>query len=98
MVKGTWIDPSAGWLYGFPKIMPDYVTNVKQWLLDNGYPQSEIDNGGMRYRTWVDGWTDMKPELSDEIKRLKKKNMKLQKKLKVAQDRIAYLVQINKGI
>ena len=58
--KVTYIDPPSGWRYGFPKILPDYVINVKAWLLDNGYPQSEIDNGGMRYRTFIDnapkGW------------------------------------------
>jgi len=48
----TWIDPPSGWRYNFPKILPDYVVNIKLWLLDNGYPQAEINNGGMHYRTF----------------------------------------------
>ena len=54
MSKVTYIDPPSGWKYGFPKILPDYVINIKQWLINNGYPQEEIDNGGMHYRTWID--------------------------------------------
>ena len=37
------IDPPSGWKYGFPKELPTGVVNVNEWLVDNGYPQKEID-------------------------------------------------------
>ena len=48
------IDPPAGWKYGFPKPLPDGVENIKEWLLENGYPQREIDLCGKHfyYRAW----------------------------------------------
>jgi hypothetical protein len=42
-------DPPSGWKYGFPKEIPYEVEQnqgTRQWLLDNGYPQSEIDACG----------------------------------------------------
>tara|TARA_R100000687_G_C6427641_1_gene154102 strand:+ start:412 stop:726 length:315 start_codon:yes stop_codon:yes gene_type:complete len=56
MAKVKYIDPPDGWLYGFPKVIPREINEeeVEAWLLDNGYPKGEIDNGGMRYRTWVE--------------------------------------------
>lgn len=27
------IDPPSGWLYGFPKPIPDDVKDVKEWLI-----------------------------------------------------------------
>ena len=48
------IDPPGGWLYGFPKPIPASVVNVKEWLVENGYPQSEIDSMGEHFycRYW----------------------------------------------
>jgi hypothetical protein len=55
------IDPPAGWRYGFPKVIPENVGNVKngeksviEWLLENGYPQREIDSLGdnLHCRYW----------------------------------------------
>lgn len=40
--KIKYIDPPSGWKYGFPKQIPDDVTDVKDWLVKNGYPESEI--------------------------------------------------------
>ena len=40
------IDPPSGWKYGFPKVLPDDVTNTMKWLVENGYPQAEIDACG----------------------------------------------------
>ena len=56
MAKVKYIDPPNGWSYGFPKVIPQEINEdeVKTWLLDNGYPKAEIDNGGMRYCTWVE--------------------------------------------
>lgn len=49
-------DPPAGWKYGFPKPLPDEAVvevnenigvsdtfDTKAWLVENGYPQEEID-------------------------------------------------------
>ena len=49
-----WIDPPSGWRYGFPKIMPDGVTDIHKWLVENGYPQEEIDKMGEHFycRYW----------------------------------------------
>ena len=42
----TMIDPPSGWQYGFPKVLPDGVTNVKKWLIEQGYPKKLIDELG----------------------------------------------------
>ena len=51
------IDPPNGWLYGFPKQLPDNTSDVKAWLVENGYPQSEIDAYGEHFycRYWESG-------------------------------------------
>ncbi len=52
----TMIDPPSGWRYGFPKPIPeDQLGRTREWLVENGYPQSEIDALGDRfyYRCWV---------------------------------------------
>lgn len=50
------IDPPRGWRYGFPKEIPDNVPNVMSWLVENGYPQSEIDACGDHFYCsyWID--------------------------------------------
>jgi len=50
----TMIDPPSGWKYGFPKPIPDKVENVLEWLVSEGYPQSEIDACGKHFycRYW----------------------------------------------
>ena len=40
------IDPPSGWRYGFPKAIPQDVTDTQKWLVENGYPQQEIDACG----------------------------------------------------
>lgn len=40
------IDPPSGWKYGFPKELPQDVKDTKKWLVENGYPQHEIDSCG----------------------------------------------------
>lgn len=53
----TYIDPPGGWQYGFPKIIPqEAFGNVRLWLVENGYPQSEIDSYGKYFdcRYWTD--------------------------------------------
>lgn len=39
----TYVDPPSGWRYGFPKFFTEQPQDFNKWLLDNGYPQSEID-------------------------------------------------------
>ena len=53
MKKVTMIDPPSGWKYGFPKVY-DNKDNIplEEWLLNNGYPQYEIDNVGVKYCRW----------------------------------------------
>jgi hypothetical protein len=45
MIK-TYIDPPQGHRYGFPKVLPDDVTDTCAWLVTQGYPQSLIDEMG----------------------------------------------------
>ena len=54
MAKLHYIDPPAGWKYGFPKVVPEGVTDTIAWLLENGYPQHEIDACGKHFycRHW----------------------------------------------
>jgi hypothetical protein len=44
------IDPPSGWLYGFPKAIPEKDRHrVLAWLVENGYPQAEIDSYGVLF-------------------------------------------------
>jgi hypothetical protein len=54
MVK--YIDPPSGWKYGFPKIIPDSVEDVRAWLIENGYPEKEIISCGNYFhcRHWME--------------------------------------------
>ena len=56
MPKVHMIDAPSGWRYGFPKVIPEGVTDTVQWLLDNGYPQHEIDACGEMFycRHWFE--------------------------------------------
>ena len=50
-----YIDPPAGWKYGFPKIYDKTVDgDCTAWMLKNGYPQREIDSLGDQFhvRMW----------------------------------------------
>ena len=40
------IDPPSGWKYDFPKPIPDDVKDINKWLVEQGYPQKEIDSYG----------------------------------------------------
>ena len=49
------IDPPGGWKYGFPKVIPpEHLTRTLAWLVEQGYPQAEIDNCGKNFycRYW----------------------------------------------
>lgn len=44
MREVTMIDPPGGWQYGFPKpFLISEKQSFQDWLIENGYPQSEID-------------------------------------------------------
>ena len=49
MAKVHYIDPPSGWKYGFPKVLPEGVEDVIAWLIENGYPQYEIDACGKHF-------------------------------------------------
>jgi len=50
----TIIDPPGGWRYGFPKAIPNEITDITKWLIENGYPQIEIGqfDGQIPCRFW----------------------------------------------
>jgi len=50
----TMCDPPSGWKYGFPKVVPEGVDNLTEWLISEGYPQKEIDSCGQYFytRSW----------------------------------------------
>lgn len=44
------IDPPSGWKYGFPKPIPEDRRNDSlTWLVEQGYPQSLIDELGEHF-------------------------------------------------
>ena len=44
MSKHFWVDPAAGWSYGFPRLYdPSKDGDMKAWLVSNGYPQYLAD-------------------------------------------------------
>lgn len=49
----TMIDPPSGWKYGFPKELPAEVKDVRSWLIENGYPESQVDFAMEHSRMWV---------------------------------------------
>ena len=48
------IDPPSGWLYGFPKEIPEHIDDTRAWLIENGYPEKEIEALGDSF--YVRGW------------------------------------------
>ncbi len=51
----TIIDPPSGWKYGFPKPIPeDRKKDVKAFLIEEGYPEEEIEKHGAYFfcRYW----------------------------------------------
>jgi hypothetical protein len=49
-------DPPSGWKYGFPKAVPENLEEggFKQWILDQGYPEKDIDLALKYGRTWYE--------------------------------------------
>jgi hypothetical protein len=50
------IDPPSGWMYGFPKLVPDEVLRSKWrlcvWLIEQGYPAEDIEMAMKHSRYW----------------------------------------------
>jgi hypothetical protein len=43
-MKKLWVDPPSGWMFGFPKIWDQTIhTDLRSWLVNEGYPQEEIN-------------------------------------------------------
>ena len=65
MSKLLMCDPPSGWKYGFPKPLPVDLgedESIIPWLLEQGYPQSEIDACGKHFycRYWEVDEEDIK--------------------------------------
>ena len=52
--KITYIDPPSGWKYGFPKILPNDVKDLREWLQENGYPENMTDLAMKYSRFWTE--------------------------------------------
>lgn len=54
--KKLWVDPPAGWKYGFPKIWDPNKDNkdVYEWIIENGYPRTlaESYKNHFCFRMW----------------------------------------------
>ena len=81
--KVTMIDPPSGWMYGFPKELPEDIdpNNANKWLVENGYPQEEINKLGefffCRYWTLAPDEEPSKPEsLIENYKKIDSINIK----------------------
>ena len=48
----TYVDPPSGWRFGFPRILPDSVVDMRKWLIDNGYPEKDVDFAMQYMRFW----------------------------------------------
>jgi hypothetical protein len=47
------VDPPHGWLYGFPKALPEEGTvDIRAWLIKNGYPKEDVDFAILHCRMW----------------------------------------------
>jgi hypothetical protein len=47
------IDPPSGWLYGFPKALPDPPPeNTTEWLIQQGYPRKLTKEPWFYCRFW----------------------------------------------
>lgn len=51
MAKVLMIDPPSGWLYGFPKVIPEGA-KIAEFYLKHGYPKDEIDFAVRWSRMW----------------------------------------------
>ena len=76
----TIIDPPSGWKYGFPKPIPeDRKSDALVWLVEQGYPQSEIDGLGdyFHYRSWKEDEQITQVSLKEKTKQRAENYMSL---------------------
>jgi len=72
--KIKFIDPPSGWKYGFPKRIPEDIIDVNKWLIENGYPETQISYFGDSFycRFWYqeenNKATSRPDDISEEIK------------------------------
>jgi hypothetical protein len=51
--KKMMIDPFSGWRYGFPKLWnSDVDGDLREFLLQNGYPEKDVDFALKYIRMW----------------------------------------------
>lgn len=52
-LTSLWVDPPAGWKYGFPKLW-DRVGDMDEWIVAQGYPKKEMESYGKYFfvRQW----------------------------------------------
>ncbi len=74
-VTDLMMDPPGGWKYGFPRAIPDDVIDTEQWLIDNGYPKSEIESLGDYFycRFWDEEVDDTPVETTTTAKKTTRK-------------------------
>ncbi len=48
------IDPPSGWRYGFPRVLPDDVTDLRAWYIKCGYPEKDVDFAMEYSRSWFE--------------------------------------------
>jgi len=53
-MQKMWVDPPAGWRYGFPRVYDPAVDNpdMRVWLWTNGYPERDLDFACNYLRMW----------------------------------------------
>lgn len=50
MANKIWVDPPSGWRWGFPKVYdPNKDGDPVEWIVAQGYPQSEVDDLGASF-------------------------------------------------
>ena len=71
MTKVKMIDPPSGWMYGFPKPIPEDVKNVREWLVEQGYPREVMLKYGdyFHYRCWIEEKdnADQVPDVGNKV-------------------------------
>lgn len=53
----VWVDPPAGWRWGFPKLWdPNVEPDCVEWMVSEGYPRAEITKMGDYFycRQWAE--------------------------------------------
>ena len=67
MKKVTICDPPKGWMYGFPRAIPESIekdlTGFDAWLIECGYPEELIKSYGTHFycRFWEEEVEDEHP-------------------------------------